>query len=72
MLINSKLETLISNIGDGDSYIDTIIDWCEKNDIPIDSVAASIKRNPLLLMKLQEEAEYLNFIKKTKKLPLYD
>lgn len=51
-------------------YIDAIIHYCEKNNLEIETVAKIIKKNPVLKSKLQDEAEELNIIEKTSKLPL--
>lgn len=60
----------IENIkGDG-TYLDAIITYCEKNDIDIENFGKFVKSIPSLKSKLQEEAENLNYISKTSRLPL--
>lgn len=51
-------------------YIDAIVEYCEKNQLEIESIGEMIARHPMLKMKLTEEAEQCNFIEKTSKLPL--
>lgn len=51
-------------------YIDGIISWCEKNNIEIEVIAPLIKKDPIMVSKLQYEAEELNFLEKPKRLPL--
>ena len=51
-------------------YIDAVVSWCEKNKIEVEYVAAIIKKDPVLKSKLQIEAEDMNIIKKSAKLPI--
>ena len=51
-------------------YIDAVVHWCEINEFEIEHAAEFIKKNTVMISKLQEEAENLNFIKKTTKLPV--
>lgn len=61
----------IERIRDGSiDYMDAIITYCEINDIEIDSIAKYIKNNLVLKSKLQEEAEELNYLQKTVRLPV--
>jgi hypothetical protein len=52
------------------SLMDAIIHFCEKNDVEIEIVAQYIKKNIVLKAKIEEEAEELNFIQKTARLPI--
>lgn len=49
-------------------YIDAIIHWCESNNVEVEYAANLIKKNQVLKLKVQREAEDLNFIKKTARL----
>lgn len=49
-------------------YIDAIIHWCEFNNIEVEYAANLIKKNQVLKLKVQREAENLNYIKKTARL----
>ena len=51
-------------------YIDAVVHWCEKNKVEVEFIAAFIKKDLVFKSKLQEEAEYLNIIKKTARLPI--
>lgn len=51
-------------------YMDAVLHYCEKNDLDIDSVAQFIRKNSLLKAKIQEEAEQLNYLEKSAKLPI--
>ena len=51
-------------------YIDAIIFWCDKNNVEIDLVANIINSNQVLKLKIQEEAEALNILKKGVRLPI--
>lgn len=51
-------------------YIDACIMYCNQNDIEIEYIGEILKRNQCLKGKIQVEAENLNFIKKTSRLPL--
>jgi hypothetical protein len=51
-------------------YIDAVIHWCEKNNIEIEYAASFIKKDPVFKFKIQEEAENLNFMKRSARLPL--
>jgi hypothetical protein len=48
------------------SYMDSILHWCEKNNIEIETLVPIIKKDPNIKAKLFEYAEKNNFIKKSK------
>lgn len=50
-------------------YIDAVVYFCEKNSVDIETAAALIKNNAKLKASIQEEAEQLNYLPKTQKLP---
>ena len=50
-------------------YMDAVIFFCEKNNIEIETAASIIKSNLKIKSKLQLEAENLNFLPKSAKLP---
>jgi len=52
------------------SYIDAICHFCYKRNIEVESVVPLITRNMVLKTKLQEDAENLHFMKRTRRLPL--
>lgn len=51
-------------------YVDAVIYFCEENNVEIESMAPLIRNNPLLHSKIREEAEQLNYLEKTTRLPL--
>ena len=55
---------------DSIDYMDAILHYCERNEIEIESVAQYIRKNLVLKAKIQEEAEELNFLQKTARLPI--
>ena len=52
------------------NYMDAVVYFCEQNNIEVESMADVICSNALLLSRIQEEAEQLNYIEKTTRLPL--
>jgi len=56
---------------DGKSdYIDAIVHYCEEKEIEIESIIKLIRKNSLLKSRIQEEAESLNILPKSSRLPL--
>ena len=51
-------------------YMDAIIHYCEINSYEIEVIANVVKKSPTIKSKLQYEAEELNFMKKSARLPL--
>ena len=51
-------------------YIDACIMFCEKNNMEVEQIASIIKSNQNIKSKIQIEAENLNYLKKTSRLPL--
>jgi hypothetical protein len=51
-------------------YIDAIVLWCEKNKIEVEYAANLIKKDPVIKSKIEIEAENLNILKKTARLPI--
>jgi hypothetical protein len=46
-------------------YIDGIVSYCDKHNLEVEIVAELIKKDPVFTAKLQNEAENLNFVKKS-------
>jgi hypothetical protein len=65
----SEIEQVV--IGDA-SLIDIICDWCERNQIEIEAVAAFIldSKNVGLKNKIQAEGETLRFLKPVRRLAI--
>lgn len=51
-------------------YIDAVMYFCDKNGVDIETAASLIKSNAKLKASIQVEAENLNYLPKTKQLPL--
>lgn len=68
MTFSTDIENLI--VEKQMEYIDAVVHWCESNDIEVDLAANLIKSNAVLLSKIQSEAESLNILKRTAKLPI--
>jgi len=51
-------------------YIDAVVLWCDRNKLEIETAAYWIKKDPTMRSKIQSEAENLNYIKKSARLPL--
>lgn len=64
----SEIEKLCKD--DTVEYMDAILHYCEKNDVEIEVIAKFIQKNAVLKAKIQEEAENLNFLEKTSRLPI--
>jgi hypothetical protein len=53
-------------------YMDAILCYCEKHNLEIETVAKFVRNNAILKAKVQEEAENLNILEKTCRLPYDD
>lgn len=51
-------------------YIDAVVHWCEANNLDIEYAASLVKTDPFIMSKIQIEAEDLNFLKKSARLPV--
>lgn len=51
-------------------YIEAVIYYCNANDIEIETAASLIKSSPKMKAKVQLEAESLNYLPKSGKLPI--
>jgi len=47
----------------GNSYLDAIVDYCEKNNLELESVGEILKKSPILKEKIKREAKILLMIK---------
>ena len=50
-------------------YLDAVVYYCERNNLEVETAASIIRSNLKIKSKLQVEAENLNFLPKTAKLP---
>jgi hypothetical protein len=51
-------------------YIDAVVHWCSINDVEVEMAAALVQKDPVMKSLIQNEAENLNILKKTAKLPI--
>ncbi len=51
-------------------YIDAVVHYCEMYKLELEFLGELINQNPNLKAKIELEAEELNFLKKTDRLPL--
>lgn len=51
-------------------YIDAVVHWCDINNIEVELAAALVQKDPVMKSMIQTEAEDLNYLKKTAKLPV--
>lgn len=52
------------------NYLDAVIIFCELNNIEIETAASLIKGSAKMKARLQNDAEDLNYLPKTRKLPI--
>ena len=51
-------------------YIEAVVYWCDLNGVEVEYAANMIKKNQVLRLKILKEAEILNIVKKTARLPI--
>jgi len=51
-------------------YMDAIVLYCERNSVEIESVTSIIKNNEYMKSRIQIEAEAVNLLPKTNRLPI--
>lgn len=56
----------------GMEYIEAVIYFCEETGLEIESAASLIKSSAKMKAVIQNEAEHLNYLPKSAKLPLSD
>jgi len=54
----------------GVPYIDAIVEYAERNDIEVEVLGEMIKSSPVLKAQIQYEAEELNMLEQTARLPV--
>jgi hypothetical protein len=52
------------------TFFDAVILFCESNNIEIETAASLVKQSTVLKAKIQVEAENLNMVKKSARLPI--
>lgn len=64
----SQIEQMVADSDIG--YMDAIVAWCEMNNVEIEQAVTYVKKNQVIKAKLEIEAEQLNLIEKSAKLPI--
>ena len=57
-------------VNDQVTVIDALVHYAEEHDMEIELVAEIVKRSPVLKAKVQDDAERLNMMEKTARLPI--
>ena len=52
------------------SYIDALVYYAETNNLEIDLIGEIIRRSPVLKSKVRDDAERLNIVERSSKLPI--
>jgi|GEM_PF-5661579 hypothetical protein len=52
------------------SYIDALVYYAETNNLEIDLIGEIIRRSPVLKSKVRDDAERLNMVERSSKLPI--
>lgn len=52
------------------TYFDAVMHYCESNNIEVETAASLIKQSAVLKAKIQLEAENLNLVRKSARLPI--
>jgi len=66
--IHYEIEKLVKDLKL--SYIDAVLFYCESNGLDEEYVGSILTKNPALRSKIEIEAEQLNFLQKTDRLPI--
>lgn len=51
-------------------YIDAVVHWCDINKVDVEFAASLVKTDPNILHEIQLDAEALNYLKRTARLPI--
>jgi hypothetical protein len=63
-----EIESLVRN--KNIEFFEAVLYYCEVNNIEVEVAASLVKQNGALKAKIQYEAENLNLVKKTARLPI--
>ena len=64
----ADIENICRNVNE--SYIDVVVEYCETHDLDPTVVGKLIRKNVVLTAAMTKEAEELNIIEKTARLPV--
>ena len=51
-------------------YIDAVVHWCDINKVDVEFAASLVRTDPNILHEIQLDAEALNYLKRTARLPI--
>lgn len=51
-------------------FIDAVVHWCDLNKVDVEFAASLVKTDPNILHEIQLDAEALNYLKRTARLPI--
>jgi hypothetical protein len=51
-------------------FIDAVVHWCDVNSVDVEFAASLVKTDPNILHEIQLDAESLNYLKRTARLPI--
>lgn len=57
-------------MNNGLNYVEAIIAWCESKEVDVEQVIPLVKKSQVLKAKLEVDAEMLNLLEKSAKLPI--
>lgn len=67
-LVYDNISTISNSMGL--NTLDSIVYYCDKNDLDIETIATFVAKNMNMVAALQNEGEELRLLPKTAKLPL--
>ena len=59
----AEIENMVES-GHG-SYIDVVVEYCQKNNMDVETAASLLKNSAKIKSKIQKEAEKINLLPKT-------
>lgn len=65
--IHKEISKLVNK---GVSYIDALVHYANEHDLEIELVGEIIRRSPIIKSKVRDDAEKLNLVEVTHKLPV--
>jgi hypothetical protein len=68
--LSSFFQDIDNKLKSTNCYIEVVVDWCERNDIPIEILTKELQSNTIALDLLKESAQKLNFLKKERRIPV--
>lgn len=57
------LKEIERQIKGGNSYTDAVLDYCEKNNLEVESIGEIVKKSPIIKEKIKKEAKNLLMVK---------